>query len=135
MWLFLSLSLPRASRSGWIDPSTADSDKKVVSFVDGGSYELVMSDEFEVEGRCFEDGCDDAWTSYDKSDDDMSSQGGGSLHFYNSSNVQTSEGFLNVSTNIGKTAWIGYNSFKKEYESLEKYYKVRFQAALIDAHA
>jgi hypothetical protein len=41
---------------GWIDPDTSISDKYLNSFVDKRSYELVFSDEFEKEGRFFNDG-------------------------------------------------------------------------------
>jgi hypothetical protein len=36
---------------------------------------------------------DDPWTALDKSDDDASSAGGGSLQFYNPSAVTTENGF------------------------------------------
>ena len=60
------------------------------------------------------------WTALDKSDDDMSAAGGGSLHFYNSSHASTSNGFLNVSTTTEKTTWTGFNPFKQAFVDLEK---------------
>ena len=53
----------------------------------------------------------------------MSSSGGGSLHYYNSSTVSTSHGFLNVSTHLGETKWTGYDPFKREYVNMKKTYK------------
>ena len=63
----------------------------------------VMSDEFNVENRTFTDGDDKVWTALDKSDDDASSVGGGSMHFYNSTNVKTEKGFLKISTFLKKS--------------------------------
>lgn len=57
-----------------------------------------MSDEFNVPNRTFGDGHDPLWTALDKSDDDMSAGGSGSLHFYNSSRVTTEDGFLKINT-------------------------------------
>jgi len=114
------LILPIPTLSGWVDPATPPNFLKIKSFVSPTStYNLVMSDEFETSGRTFTDGGDNGWTAMDKSDDDMSSSGGGSLHFYNSTQVTTSGGFLNVSTEIGETSWTGYDPFKEEYVSMK----------------
>ena len=83
-----------------------------------------MSDEFDREGRSFADGSDSAWTALDKSDDDISADGKGSLHFYNSSAVTTTaEGFLNITTTVDRTEWITYNQLKKKYVPIKKFYK------------
>jgi beta-glucan synthesis-associated protein KRE6 len=58
-----------AARGGWIDPDTLDAVKSVASFRDGSRYDLVMSDEFNVENRTFADGEDPTWTAMDHSDD------------------------------------------------------------------
>ena len=52
----------------WIDPDTADSAKQVASLVDDRVFDLVFSDEFEVDGRGFGDGSDDRWTALHKND-------------------------------------------------------------------
>lgn len=54
-----------------------------------------MSDEFEVDGRSFNDGHDPMWTSTSHSDDSMTSSGLGSLHFYNASHGTTNGGDAN----------------------------------------
>ncbi len=82
-----------------------------------------MSDEFSTPDRTFADGHDPTWTAMDKSDDDMSSGGGGSLHYYSSPMVTTSSGFLNVSTDTGKTEWIGYDPYKDEYVQMKKQFR------------
>ncbi|GMH93709.1 hypothetical protein TrVE_jg774 [Triparma verrucosa] len=107
--------------AGWVDPSSQIT--VTTSLIDGTEYDLVMSDEFETDGRGFADGEDSVWTALDKSDDDMSAAGGGSLHFYNSSHASTSNGFLNVSTTTEKTTWTGFNPFKQAFVDLEKDYK------------
>lgn len=48
--------------SGWIDPDTAEVNRTIVSYSDGNTYEIVMSDEFERSGRTFRDGDDPMWT-------------------------------------------------------------------------
>jgi beta-glucan synthesis-associated protein KRE6 len=75
-----------------------------------------MSDEFNVENRTFEDGDDSVWTALDKSDDDASSAGGGSMQFYNSSNVKTINGMLQITTLVQKTSWNRYDPIKKHWE-------------------
>lgn len=75
-----------------------------------------MSDEFNVDNRTFKDGDDPMWTALDKSDDDASSVGGGSLQFYNSSAVTTENGFLKISTYLETTAWNRYDEVKKVWK-------------------
>ena len=65
----------------------------VKSYSDGKTYDLVMSDEFNRDGRTFTDGHDPMWTALDKSDDDLASNGR-SLEYYNSSCVYTKGGWL-----------------------------------------
>jgi beta-glucan synthesis-associated protein KRE6 len=76
----------------------------------------VMSDEFNVEGRSFKDGHDPMWTALDKSDDDASEAGGGSLQFYNSSAITTENGFLRISTTLGKTSWNRFDHVKQKWK-------------------
>jgi beta-glucanase (GH16 family) len=75
-----------------------------------------MSDEFNVENRTFTDGHDPVWTALDKSDDDASSAGGGSMQFYNSTEITTENGFLKISTHLGKTEWNHYDHVKKQWK-------------------
>merc|ERR1712087_599947 len=90
---------------GWIDIDTPEEFRQTRSFVDGTVYDLIMSDEFNVPNRTFNDGDDPLWTALDKSDDDASSAGGGSLHFYNASAVTSEDGRLKIKSSIKKTEW------------------------------
>ncbi|EGZ29223.1 hypothetical protein PHYSODRAFT_246280 [Phytophthora sojae] len=51
----------------WVDPATP-SDRQTYTSSRGGSWDLVMSDEFNTEGRSFEPGDDHLWTSMEKAD-------------------------------------------------------------------
>jgi beta-glucan synthesis-associated protein KRE6 len=108
------------SFSGWIDPDTPDEHQLTISLTDGDEFKLVMSDEFETPGRSFTDGHDPAWTALDKSDDDQTSTGRKSLHFYNSSNVYTEKGKLVIATNDLATTWKDFNPYKKRYEQMKR---------------
>ena len=89
---------------GWIDPATyralnIDSTQQnitIESYVNPNrKYRLVMSDEFNTNGRQFHDGSDPKWTSINK--DDYTNY---ALHYYNGSLVNTNDGFLNITTII-----------------------------------
>uniref|UniRef100_A0A7S1YUS6 GH16 domain-containing protein n=1 Tax=Ditylum brightwellii TaxID=49249 RepID=A0A7S1YUS6_9STRA len=120
--LLAAISL-NSAKAGWVDVDTPTDKLTATSLIDGSEYELVMSDEFEVEGRNFKDGSDPMWTALDKSDDDASAAGGGSLHFYNSSTVTTEDGMMKISSKLGKTKWTHYDPIKKEYKKVTKYFK------------
>ena len=78
-----------------------------------------MSDEFNVENRTFTDGHDPLWTALDKPDNDANAAGGGSLHFYNSTNVRTANGMLEIKTHIEKTAWNHYDTVNKKWRHIQ----------------
>ena len=80
---------------GWIDPDTSISEKFVTSFVDKRVYEIVFSDEFNKDGRFFNDGYDPKWTAMDK--DDYTNY---ALQYYKSNLATTTNGYLNISTII-----------------------------------
>ena len=61
VYLLVTMTLS-SSFSGWVDPDTKDEHKKMTSYTDGKSYDLIMSDEFNREGRSFKDGDDPMWT-------------------------------------------------------------------------
>eukprot|EP00596_Hydrurales_sp_CCMP1899_P010011 CAMPEP_0119039412 /NCGR_PEP_ID=MMETSP1177-20130426/8873_1 /TAXON_ID=2985 /ORGANISM="Ochromonas sp, Strain CCMP1899" /LENGTH=582 /DNA_ID=CAMNT_0007003233 /DNA_START=119 /DNA_END=1864 /DNA_ORIENTATION=- len=111
------------SFSGWIDPDTIFDHKTMVSYTDGKTYDLVMSDEFNREGRSFKDGDDPMWTAIDKSDDDQTAQGRGSLQFYNASQVTTENGFLVIKTTTEDTKWKGFNPYKNQKEEMSRHFK------------
>ena len=52
----------------WLDPDTGADGHQTVSYVDGRSFDLVFSDEFNTPGRSFDDGHDDRWTALHKND-------------------------------------------------------------------
>jgi beta-glucanase (GH16 family) len=81
--------------AGWIDPDTENSAESIESYVDGKVHKLVFSDEFNTEGRYFHDGSDPRWTSINK--DDYTNY---ALHYYNADLVKTSNGFLNITTEV-----------------------------------
>ena len=57
-----------AAGKGWVDPDTPEEALTVTSEVDGSTFDLVYSDEFEVDDRSFDDGHDPAWTALEKDD-------------------------------------------------------------------
>lgn len=97
--------------------------RTTTSLVDGTLYHLVMSDEFNTPNRSFADGHDPVWTALDKSDDDSSSAGGGSQQFYNSSNVNTVNGSLVISTTLDKTSWVRYDHVEKAWKEETTHFK------------
>jgi beta-glucan synthesis-associated protein KRE6 len=92
---FLFLLLVKVSRAGWVDPATHGDSHRVISDVDGRVYKLVFSDEFNTDGRGFSDGSDPRWTAINK--DDYTNF---ALHYYNENLVKTSNGFLNITTEV-----------------------------------
>ena len=112
------------AHAGWIDEDTPHHLRTTTSLVDGSTYHLIMSDEFNVPHRSFADGDDPTWTALDKSDDDYSASGGGSLHFYNSSTVTTTpDGMLTISSVLEPTSWTHYDTLKKVYKQETKHFK------------
>lgn len=57
---------PSPASAGWIDPDSRPEDQWL-SF-NGEDYDLVFSDEFNREGRNFNDGADPRWTAVNKND-------------------------------------------------------------------
>jgi hypothetical protein len=114
---------PGRIRAGWVDPDTPESKKQTRSFVGGDIYDLVMSDEFNRDGRTFLDGHDPMWTAIQRSDDDQTSTGQKSLQFYNSSFVYTEGGKLVIKTNTDDASWKGYNPYKKKYVKFTRHFQ------------
>ena len=98
--MLVAVVIPMTALTGWVDPDTPTEHLQADSLSrPGAQYSLVMSDEFESPERSFTDGHDPVWTALDKSDDDQTSTGKKSLHYYNSSNVYTEDGKLTILTN------------------------------------
>ncbi|KAG8769431.1 hypothetical protein FRC12_004967 [Ceratobasidium sp. 428] len=76
---------------GLIDPATPSSAYTRTSSVDGQSYDLVFSDEFNVEGRSFYPGDDPYWEAVD-----LHYWATGNLEWYDPSQVTTEGGSLKI---------------------------------------
>jgi beta-glucanase (GH16 family) len=108
---------------GWVDPDTIESHKKIRSFTTHDVYDLVMSDEFNKDGRDFQDGSDPMWTAIDRSDDDQTAQGRKSLQFYNGSYATTRNGSLVIKTTTEDTEWKGWNPYEKKYQTMSRHFR------------
>ena len=82
-----------------------------------------MSDEFNRDGRTFKDGHDPMWTALDKSDDDQTASGKKSLQYYNSSNIFTKNGHLNILTNTEDTDFKAFHAYENKYVTLRRNFK------------
>jgi beta-glucanase (GH16 family) len=100
-------------------------------------YHLVMSDEFNTDGRTFEDGVDPKWTALDKND-----YTNGALHYYSPDNVVTKNGDLLIKTEAKHQYFVGTNDtdgkeglFKKNFKSgmMQSWNKFCFTGGIIEA--
>ena len=93
--------------SSSIDEDTPSSSRRLRSLHSGKVFELVMSDEFNQQGRSFEPGSDNTWTSLTKPGDSDD----GEFQFYNGSTeyVTTKNGSLVLITKPTKTTWVDFN--------------------------
>ncbi|CAK4619361.1 hypothetical protein LEN26_016297 [Aphanomyces euteiches] len=108
----------RSGIGAWVDidtPSTAMS--KITSR--GEKWDLVMSDEFEIEGRTFQAGKDHLWTALDIPDGVNAA-----LEYYNSSNVYTKGGKLINRVDEGPVNVTYFNQWLEHpaYESTTLHY-------------
>jgi beta-glucan synthesis-associated protein KRE6 len=108
---------------GWIDPDTKTHHHSTESWTNNLKYDLVMSDEFNRDGRTFKDGHDPMWTAIQKSDDDQTAQGKKSLQFYNESNAFTKDGYLHILTTDEDTHWLSYNPYKKKWGKMVRHFR------------
>jgi beta-glucanase (GH16 family) len=76
---------------GLVDPATPKSAYTRTSFVDGQSYDLVFSDEFNVDGRSFYPGDDPYWEAVD-----MHYWSTNNIEWYDPSQVTTTGGSLKI---------------------------------------
>lgn len=90
----LNTSITRAT---WIDQDTPANFFTIrpLSNNDHKTYNLVFSDEFEVDGRIFDDGADPRWTSMHKNDITNNP-----LHYYSNDAVRSKNGSLSISLSI-----------------------------------
>jgi hypothetical protein len=87
-----------------IDPLTNVTE--IFSHKDGRAMSLVMSDEFDEEGRSFMSGHDDNFEAIEKPDDSNQA-----IQYYNSSTeyVTTRNGSLTIITRAVKTSWVEWD--------------------------
>ena len=114
----------------WIDPDTPESAYtttpiKVPSLSpqptedENTVFKLVMSDEFNVPGRSFEDGVDPKWTALNKND-----YTNDALHYYSPDNVWTDDnGDLVIIAQANDTHLVGFNDVKGVKERTTKHFK------------
>ncbi|KZV83153.1 glycoside hydrolase family 16 protein [Exidia glandulosa HHB12029] len=77
---------------GLIDPDTPQAEHTITSFNTGEEWDLVFSDEFNVEGRSFYPGDDPYWEAVD-------------LHYYQTSNLEWYDPQQVVTTNGAMRIW------------------------------
>ena len=83
------------------------------------AYKLVMSDEFNVPDRTFEDGSDPKWTALNKND-----YTNDALHYYSPENAMTDEnGDLVITTEAKDTPVVGFNDVSGKKEVTTKHFK------------
>jgi beta-glucan synthesis-associated protein KRE6 len=95
--VLILLRLTALTSGSWIDPDTPTQayTTHAVSDSDDRIYDLVFSDEFEVEGRTYADGEDPRWTAMDKNDFTNNP-----LHYYSSESIQTRNGAIGITVSI-----------------------------------
>jgi hypothetical protein len=81
------------------------------------NYELVFSDEFNQDGRSFQDGADPKWTALDKND-----YTNGALHYYTPNNVKTEHGALIIETKAEDTTFVGVNDKTLDSQMYQKHF-------------
>lgn len=83
------------------------------------AYNLVMSDEFNIAGRTFEDGSDSRWTALEKND-----YTNNALHYYSASNAYTNDdGDLIIQSEPGEVDFVGFDDEEGENKVNKKYFK------------
>ena len=131
----------------WIDPDTPESARTTLSLVldenkhslhytvpgtnttlpltyvdksrKGKIFQLVMSDEFNIPGRSFDDGKDPKWTALDKND-----YTNDALHYYSPANVHTNEeGELEIIAEAANTEVVGFDDLKRKKTHVTKHFK------------
>lgn len=99
-------------KGDWVDPDTPEAARSTTALTrtDKRKYELVFSDEFEEDGRTFQDGKDPRWTAIHKNDYTNLA-----LHFYHEDNAYTSNGVLNITTERKTNYYKAFDEKKKKF--------------------
>lgn len=122
--LHLLLSL-QDTLGGWIDPDTSPHHHHIKSLYTKDTYDLVFSDEFNIEERTFNDGNDPKWTSIDKND-----YTNDALQYYRNNLVYTANGSLVIKTILEDISFHAYSSKPNEANKLIKLTK-NYQSGMI----
>mmetsp|Transcript_12549 Transcript_12549/g.29510 ORF Transcript_12549/g.29510 Transcript_12549/m.29510 type:complete len:423 (+) Transcript_12549:89-1357(+) len=118
LYLGVAYTLGCFARASWLDADTPESAATTQSLVDGALLTLVFSDEFQVDGRTFNDGHDPRWTALNKND-----YTNNALQFYDHDRVVTQDGYLNLSTIAGHTSFATVNETTQILEKHTKNFK------------
>ncbi|GAX26071.1 hypothetical protein FisN_4Hh425 [Fistulifera solaris] len=109
-----------STKSSWVDPDTPAVEKvpqrRALTPGDNRHYNLVFSDEFEIDGRTFNDGYDPRWTAINKNDYTNKA-----LHFYSSENAKTKNGVLKILTEQKENSYKAFDETKKTFYADKKY--------------
>jgi len=128
----------KAIFGGWIDPDTPKDAYKIeqlliihpknkskfsyTSSKRGRVFDLVMSDEFNLPNRTFDDGHDPKWTALDKND-----YTNDAMHYYSKNQVRTNqEGELEIETIADITDIVGFDDIVNKRKKVKKYFKSGF---------
>jgi beta-glucanase (GH16 family) len=108
----LLLSTPSLTCASWVDPDTPEEaqDTRPLAPEDDRQYSLVFSDEFNTDGRTFNDGHDPRWTAINKND-----YTNAALHYYSHDNAITTNGVLNITTELKTNPYKAFNEKTKKY--------------------
>ena len=106
-WCVGVLATTQVVGAGWVDPDTPMAARSTTLIGGEADYDLVYSDEFEVDGRTFSEGHDPRWTAVNKNDYTNMA-----LHFYHASRVTTSGGALNITTAYSPTSFMSAEDTK-----------------------
>ncbi|KAE8914467.1 hypothetical protein PF003_g2124 [Phytophthora fragariae] len=108
----------------WVDPVTPNN-RQTYTSSRGGTWDLVMSDEFNTEGRSFEPGDDHLWTSMEKADGVNSAL---EIYMHHMTGTECDDDgtcYFFIEANTGETTLTLWNDYLSPagYEDVTFYYK------------
>lgn len=122
---FLFLFYFSYSISHWIDSDTLLKYKTIKSFNSKLKYNLIFSDEFNLNNRKFNDGYDTKWTSINKND-----YTNDALQYYKDNLVYTNNGSLIISTILNDITFNAYSNSNLNKNNIEKITK-NYQSGML----
>lgn len=114
-WIF---SKPDTQPELYVDADTPESAQTTHSIQGGSEYTLVMSDEFNQDGRNFADGHDFKWTALNRPDTVNDP-----LQYYKSDLVTTRGGFLDITTTNKDTTWSDWDEEARQEGTFTRHYQ------------